>query len=359
MWSTSSQRSREKWAKSIGMIVLTLHRDSPLSRAEIEALPPGCYPVLSGHDVIARAELDLPPAHMIRFAVEMARAIPDAHLEAQEQASAEGGAVLRAASLTDPFRTWMPALFRSRLPSAAALSSMDVTPIVDPGASRTRTAEPTKTAPREPLIEPPTAVPGSPSGDLPAGAVAAPSLPPELSAFMDTLLTTSSVQTGGFASLPPSSDPERSASSEPQATPPAPPVASPSRSEEQAKPAGPDPWVLLESGKIPAAREAFKGHTLDIPGQQKVREMLISSTPSEIAQGCWISRLTRWKAASPLLNRVLFSGEASVRAEAIRALGALSGPSIEPSLHMLLRDSVPEVRLAAQRAILQIQRRRS
>ena len=93
VWSTSSLRSREKWAKSSGMIVLTLHRDSPLSRDEIEALPPGCYPIMSSHDVIARAELDLPPAHMVRFAVEMARAVPDAALEAQEQPTAAGGAV--------------------------------------------------------------------------------------------------------------------------------------------------------------------------------------------------------------------------------------------------------------------------
>ena len=62
------------------MIVLTLHRATPLRRDEIAALPQGCYPVMSAGTVVARAELDLPVAHMMRFAVEMIRAIPDADL---------------------------------------------------------------------------------------------------------------------------------------------------------------------------------------------------------------------------------------------------------------------------------------
>ena len=115
--SRGSLRWSERQAKSSPMIVLTLHRDIPLSPDERAELPSGCYPVLSTGDAVARAELDLPVAHMIRFAVEMARAVPDADLEAEERSTTAGGVVLQAGALTDPFRTWMPALLRTRLPS--------------------------------------------------------------------------------------------------------------------------------------------------------------------------------------------------------------------------------------------------
>lgn len=320
------------------MIVLTLHRDTPLSREERLELPPGCYPVLSTSDVIARAELDLPIAHMVRFAVEMARAIPSADLESEERPTMAGGAVLRAGALTDPFRTWMPALLRTRIPSAAALSTMPVTPVIDPGrfleAPPPEPAEPE----RVPLLSEPIA-PAKPERGIPTRAIAAPSMPPELASFMKTLLSTPEVRTGGAASTSPVS--------------PAPaPVPEP-----LIPAAGPDPWALLKRGKREEAESAFKGHPLDEDGRQRVRELLSSDEPAQVALGCRISRLTKWTSASAMIGRVLYRDESMIRLEAVRALGVLAGSGMEPALHMLLRDAEPDVRRAAQRSINQIHRR--
>lgn len=331
------------------MIVLTLHRDVPLSREERAELPPGCYPVLSTGDVIARAELDLPVAHMVRFAVEMARAIPSADLEAEERPDAAGGAVLRAGALTDPFRTWMPALLRTRLPSAAALSTVPGTPRIDPGAIPE--APPEEPPERVPLLSEPAAEPvppAAPPPGIPTRAVAAPSMPPELASFMDTLLSAPAVSTGGPTPAPPTPAPPKPT----PAAPPAPTIPTP-----VAAPSGPDPWALLKRGKREAAEAAFKGHRLDDDGRQQVRELLASDSPEKVALGCRISRLTKWKSASAMIGRVLYRDEPGVRMEAVRALGVLAGSGMEPALHMLLRDAEPDVRRAAQRAINQIQRR--
>ena len=51
------------------MVVLTLHRDEPLSTDEITLLPSGCYPVFGQGDVVARAELSLPTAHIARLSL--------------------------------------------------------------------------------------------------------------------------------------------------------------------------------------------------------------------------------------------------------------------------------------------------
>ncbi len=328
------------------MIVLTLHRDVPLSREERAELPPGCYPVLSTGDVIARAELDLPVAHMVRFAVEMARAIPSADLEAEERPDAAGGAVLRAGALTDPFRTWMPALLRARLPSAAALSTMPGTPRIDPGAIPEAPPEEPERVPL--LSEPVPAPPPTPPTGIPTRAVAAPSMPPELASFMDTLLSAPAVSTGGPAPEPAPPTPVAR---------PAPAPAAPTIPTPVAAPSGPDPWALLKRGKREAAEAAFKVHRLDDNGRQQVRELLSSGAPEEVALGCRISRLTKWKSASAMIGRVLYRDDPKVRMEAVRALGVLAGSGMEPALHMLLRDAEPDVRRAAQRAINQIQRR--
>jgi len=325
--SSGSLRWSERQAKSSPMIVLTLHRDIPLSPDERAGLPSGCYPVLSTGDVVARAELDLPAAHMVRFAVEMARAIPDADLEAEERTAAAGGMVLQAGALTDPFRTWMPALLRTRLPSAAALSSVSGTPRIDPGR-----------IPEAPPEEAPAEAAPAPTVGIPTRAVAAPSLPPELASFMDTLLSAPIVRTGG--SVP-----------EPAPAAPASPLVPASAST------GPDPWVLLKQGKREAAEAAFKQHPLDEGDRHKIRAMLSSEAPEEIVQGCRISRITKLKSASAMIGRVLYRDEPSVRLEAVRALGVLAASSMEPALYMLLRDAEPDVRRAAQRAINQIQRR--
>jgi hypothetical protein len=105
------------------MVVLTLHRDEPLSTDEISLLPPGCYPVFAKGDVVARAELSLPTAHTARFAAEMARAIPDADFVAEERPTAYGVALLEPGELEDPYWAHLPPMtFRIDPPGAATLA---------------------------------------------------------------------------------------------------------------------------------------------------------------------------------------------------------------------------------------------
>ena len=338
------------------MIVLTLHRDTPLSRDEIDMLPSGCYPVLSTSDVIARAELDLPPAHAVRFAVEMVRSIPGADLEATERPSAEAGALLHAGALTDPYRTWMPALYRKRLPTAATLTTMAVSPVIVPNIpdappealpAPLPVPEPSLSA-SPPLLSAPTEPESLPPG-IPTRAVSASSLPPELASFMDTLLSTPASSLSG-------------APAPPLPTPPVPmvpmvPTAAVVPASLPAVLEGPDPWALLKRGQVDDAKDAFKGYNLDEAEREKVRALLTSPKPLEIARGCWISRITRWKSSSSMINRVLYHNDPRVRLEAVRALGIIAGPAAEPALHMLLRDSDPDVRNTAQRVLNRLHRR--
>ena len=123
------------------MVVLTLHRDEPLSTEEIAALPPGCFPVMSDSDVIARAELSLPTAHVARIAADMARAVPDAGLSAEERPTAEAVALLEAGALEDPWYAWTPPLpFRRPMANAHDLATA-------PAAAPTPTPSPPAPAP--------------------------------------------------------------------------------------------------------------------------------------------------------------------------------------------------------------------
>jgi len=55
-------------------------------------------------DVVARSELDLPVVHVIRFAVEMARAVPDASLSVEEADSINSIALVEAGRLAQQRR---------------------------------------------------------------------------------------------------------------------------------------------------------------------------------------------------------------------------------------------------------------
>lgn len=65
-------------------MILLLTRNRPLNAAEARALPNGCKPVDGTDGVVARADVDLPVAALLGFAVTMGRAVPDAIFVAQE-----------------------------------------------------------------------------------------------------------------------------------------------------------------------------------------------------------------------------------------------------------------------------------
>lgn len=65
-------------------MVLLLARQKPLTQAEIRALPAGCAATEGRDGIVARAELDLPVAQLLGFAVSMGRAVPDAIFVARD-----------------------------------------------------------------------------------------------------------------------------------------------------------------------------------------------------------------------------------------------------------------------------------
>ena len=60
------------------MPVLTLYRDRPLNADERARLPKGCLAITGNLGICARAEVDLPTAELVAYAVQMGRAAPDA-----------------------------------------------------------------------------------------------------------------------------------------------------------------------------------------------------------------------------------------------------------------------------------------
>ncbi len=67
------------------MPALILLRDTPITAAEAARLPTGCYPVESAaHDIIAMAQLQGPTSMLVKLAVALARAIPDAQFAYEE-----------------------------------------------------------------------------------------------------------------------------------------------------------------------------------------------------------------------------------------------------------------------------------
>ncbi|MEL6344987.1 MAG: hypothetical protein AAFV53_17850 [Myxococcota bacterium] len=131
------------------MIVLTLHRRWPLSPEEVQKLPPGFYVVVSSDaDIVARANLNLPPAHAVRVAVEAARLFPDMGVSAEERPTIDRVPVLHAGELDDPFWTYVPPRKMQRpMPTADALANGPGTPLLESPAYVAPHAR------QEPLIE--------------------------------------------------------------------------------------------------------------------------------------------------------------------------------------------------------------
>jgi len=74
------------------MPILLLSRPRPLTAAETRLLPKGCTATNGSDGVVARAELELPLAGLLGYAVAMGRAVPDAFFGVQELPAVSTGA---------------------------------------------------------------------------------------------------------------------------------------------------------------------------------------------------------------------------------------------------------------------------
>lgn len=106
------------------------------------------------------------------------------------------------------------------------------------------------------------------------------------------------------------------------------------------------PWAALDAGDVETAMARFDRHRLDELGQHRLRALLTSSDPVELAWGCQISRLVRWVTPStmlPLLSHV----DPRVRQEAVDSLGRVAGAGVQAQVAPLLDDDNAAVRQAA------------
>lgn len=116
-----------------------------------------------------------------------------------------------------------------------------------------------------------------------------------------------------------------------------------------------DPWELVASRRFDEARAALAGTSLDSTGRDRVRELLQSTDPEEVALACDIAASTEWRSFVTSMKRVLGHADTRVRIAAVRAIGQLSGPAMIWQLEKLSGDSSPEVRQAVTEAVARIE----
>lgn len=112
-----------------------------------------------------------------------------------------------------------------------------------------------------------------------------------------------------------------------------------------------NPWSALDLSDIDRAAARFQGHKLDSNGRDRVRAMLRSTDPLELAVACRIARVTEWRSMSQTIKRCVRHADTRVKLEAVQALAALGGPAMALAVRPLLQDPAPEVRAAAQAAL--------
>lgn len=160
-------------------------------------------------------------------------------------------------------------------------------------------------------------------------------------ALPDATLSVEGLEPGTALALP-SSETVAGPASTPSR--PAPPPSAP-------LPPGAGPWELVSARRYAEARAAFAGTALDSQGRDRVRELLHSTDPEEVALACDIAGSTQWRSFVTSMKRFLDHADTRVRVAAVRAIGQLSGPAMIWQLRKLEQDPSPEVRQAVQAAI--------
>lgn len=124
-----------------------------------------------------------------------------------------------------------------------------------------------------------------------------------------------------------------------------------------AAPADADPWALLDAGQVDAAMGAFARDGLDPAGRERVRQLFQSTDPSQVARACQVATAASWRSFVTSIRRVLDHGDTRVRVAAVRAVGALAGPSMQGAVEKMRNDPSPDVQQAAREAVAAIEGR--
>ena len=336
------------------MPTLTLHRPTPLSTAEIAALPGGAVPVRGEGDIVARARfraLDTQAAVQLSFA--LGQAASGARLEVE------------GIDTIDP-------------------SPTDAPDVPVSGEEDTLWAQPADETQEEPFIEddleldlplgertdevpmpeaPSTVEPVEDVSTEPTDASDAPKPAPAIDDGPPAADTVEDASAGAAIQEGPSTDPDD------PGPPPSMPVvdqAQPPSGTAALVPAAPvvddgpvpaDPWKSWDAGDTAGALRALRVNGLDSDGRTRVRALMQSTDPAEVALGCELACAADWRSSVQAMRRLLQHADTRVRQAAVTAIGELAGPALVPSVRMLLRDASPAVRGAAVAALMKLESR--
>jgi hypothetical protein len=158
---------------------------------------------------------------------------------------------------------------------------------------------------------------------------------------------------------------ERDTGWRPAAAPAPPPVPAPTPAEpkdtenidQQATPnelpPPPDAWALLDAGELDAARALLTAGPLSYPDQSKLRRLFSDRDTAKLVFALEVATATDFRSAASSLRRLLSHDSADVRLAAVRAAGALAGPSMTVPVRRRLEDPSedPAIQQAAAEAL--------
>ncbi|MEC8425389.1 MAG: hypothetical protein VX000_16505, partial [Myxococcota bacterium] len=307
------------------MPTFELRRQTPLTTAEVAALPGGAVPVRGEGETVARARFRaLAPDAAVRLAFALGQAARGATLGISGLEQVERS--IRVDD--DPTEThWQepaddtqeePMRTSGDMQGGAAFDlpmgePTDESPL--PAAAMDPTRAEDETAPAADRAGAPSA--GALSGQSTArGAAAAdPGMVPSEPASVPPVAPVAEVDEAEDEDTAPLLASEPATQEEAVSTPArsgaemagtALPVAPASVPLAERDTIGPDdPWAAWDAGDIQGALRALEGAGLDSSGRARVRSMLQSTDPIEVAQGCELARAAGWRSSVQAMRRLL------------------------------------------------------
>jgi len=126
---------------------------------------------------------------------------------------------------------------------------------------------------------------------------------------------------------------------------------------EESPPSPEEWWTLLAGGNAKKAMETLTQKKFNMDDRNELRTFFKSDDPKEVLFVCEAVVPLEWKSFVMTLRLALQNPSPSVRRGAVLAIGALAGPSMEPSVRLLLPDRDHTVREAAQKALKLLNKR--
>ena len=110
-------------------------------------------------------------------------------------------------------------------------------------------------------------------------------------------------------------------------------------------------WDYVDAGQTDVALSMIAQQPrLDHDSQMKARELMQSDDPEKAVFVCFAARQFQWKSWVLSIRKLFKHVDPRVRAAAVSAVGELAGPSLAPSVYLMLSDADPDVRGAAEAA---------